>query len=122
MTHTPRTHPQDLREAFTSIITMMLGLLRAQGLRGLLQFPQIVLVVFLLRAIAKRFTALMDAHAAGTLPPAPPYVAPPLRHPALAQPRHRSVRGASSRQPRQRTQPGPAKPARAGVRVRPCPT
>src|SRR5580658_8973874 len=77
MTHTPRTHPQDLREAFTSIITMMLGLLRAQGLRGLLQFPQIVLVVFLLRAIAKRFAALMDAHAAGTLKLPAPDTAPP---------------------------------------------
>src|SRR5580692_5159063 len=92
----PPTHPQDLREAFTSIITMMLGLLRAQGLRGLLQFPQIVLVVFLLRAIAKRFTALMDALAAGTLAlpvpalPIAPQGAPAARARSAATPRVRA--------------------------------
>src|SRR5580700_10107400 len=72
MPQKPPTHTQDLREAVASIISMMLGLLRAQGWRGLLHFPEIVLVVFLLRSIGKRFAALMDAHAAGTLLPATP--------------------------------------------------
>src|ERR1700722_13096957 len=67
-------HPrsQDLREAVASIISMMLGLLRAQGFRALLNLPEIVMVVFLLRSIGKRFAALMDAYAAGTLPLATP--------------------------------------------------
>ena len=49
-------HTQDLREAVASIISMMLGLLRAQGWRGLLHLPEIVLVVFLLRSIGKRIS------------------------------------------------------------------
>ena len=98
---------------------MMLGLLRAQGLRGLLHFPEIVLVVFLLRGIRKRFFALLDAHAAGTLPlPPAPDVAPQAWQAAPARSvgtRHRSAHRAASRR-RPRTQP-----ACAGVRVRPYP-
>ena len=61
MNDTRPTHTQDLREAFASIISMMLGVLRAQGWRGLLHLPEIVMVVFLLRSISKRFAALMDS-------------------------------------------------------------
>src|SRR5580692_5645284 len=95
----PPTHPQDLREAFTSIITMMLGLLRAQGWRGLIHFPQIVLVVFLLRAIAKRFTALMDAHAAGTPRVRARPAAPRPRQPTPAKPARPQAAGATVRAP-----------------------
>src|ERR1700721_1047258 len=109
------TRTQDLREAFTSIISMMLGILRAQGLRGLRHLPEIILVVFLLRSIGKRFAALMDAHAAGTLPLTPPGTAgpewPALYSQAAAASRVRAritaSRGASHRVRRQ-----PAKPAR----------
>src|ERR1700728_2070570 len=105
------TQPQDLREAFASIISMMLGLLRAQGWRGLLRLPAIVLVVFLLRSISKRFAALMVAPAAGTLPLfpppslAPPSIAPPLIAPPDRQvappatPRVRAQRSAGHRNP-----------------------
>jgi hypothetical protein len=108
-----RTTTQDLGEAFASIISMMLGVLRAQGLRGLIHLPEIVLVVFLLRSISKRFAALMAAHAAGTLLlPATP--APSPRQLAPAQPRHRSAR-----QLRRSLRPARAKRARAGEFVRP---
>src|SRR6202451_2823814 len=102
MNNNPYTHTQDLREAVASIISMMLGLLRAQGWRGLLHLPEIVMVVLLLRSIGKRFAALMDAHAAG-LPVAPapsmaPQPAPVYRAEAPrvasrpAGPRHRRPR------------------------------
>src|ERR1700722_5478545 len=121
MPHKLHTQIQDLREAIASIISMMLGLLRAQGWRGLLHLPEIVLVVFLLRSISKRFAALMEAHAAGTLPLfpppsiAPPPIAPPDRQVAPpATPRVRAHQSASHRH----RNPAPAKPARAGVRAR----
>src|ERR1700728_5211674 len=98
------TQPQDLREAFASIISMMLGLLRAQGWRGLLHLPEIVLVVFLLRSISKRFAALMEAHAAGTLPLPAPGTAPPqwpaVYSEAAAAPRVRARTTASLGRPR----------------------
>ena len=108
MKNTTRT--QDLREAFASIISMMLGLLRAQGWRGLLHLPEIVMVVFLLRSISKRFIALMDAHAAGTRQlPTPDAAAPqwPAAYSrAAATPRVRAPRSASGRR-------RPSLPARA---------
>jgi hypothetical protein len=118
------THTQDLREAFTSIISMMLGLLRAQGWRGLRHLPEIVMVVFLLRSIARRFAALMDAHAAGTLSVAvaPAMAAQPAPACRAETPRVGS-RPAGPRQRRPRSQPAPAKPARvrAFARAWPCP-
>src|ERR1700685_1477322 len=113
MNNNPYTHTQDLREAFASIISMMLGLLRAQGLRGLLHLPEIVLVVFLLRSIGKRFAALMDAHAAAALPVASlaPGAAPPYGPAACsrraATPRP-AARPAAPRHRRPRSQPAPA--------------
>ena len=101
---------------------MILGLLRAQGLRGLLQLPTLWLVSRELRRMAAQFCSLLDAFRAGTLPPAPPYTAPPAREPAPAHPRHRSVRSASARQRRRSSRPAPAKRARAGVCVRPYAT
>ena len=123
MKNTTRT--QDLREAVASIISMMLGLLRAQGWRGLRHLPEIVMVVFLLRSIGKRFAALMDAHAAGTLPLATPGAAPPqwpaaYSHDA-ATPRVRASRGASHRVRRQSAKPARARLPRATVAARPHP-
>jgi hypothetical protein len=104
MNHTTRT--QDLREAFSSIITMMLGLLRAQGLRGLLQLPTLWLVSREMRRLADAFCELFAAFQAGTLPPAAPVPAPqprqsaPARAPAPARPaaaRHRRPRPQAAR-------------------------
>ena len=116
MSQTTRT--QDLREAFSSIITMILGLLRAQGLRGLLQLPTLWLVSRELRRMAAEFLTLLDAFRAGTLPL--PSVAPPIAPPARqaappATPRVRARPTASRRRPSQSV---PAKRARAGVRAR----
>ena len=122
MPHTTRT--QDLREAFSSIITMILGLLRARGLRGLLQLPTLWLVSRELRRMAAEFLILLDAFRAGTLPPAPaPWIDEPQASQAApaqppATPRVRA-RAAACR--RTRSEPAPAKPARAGVRARTVP-
>src|ERR1700678_3636134 len=108
------TQPQDLREAVASIISMILGLLRAQGWRGLLHLPTLWLVSRELRRMGDQFCALLDAFRAGTLPV---YVAPaplpqdPPSAPAAARPTHARVAGARTT-PRRR-QPAPAKPARA---------
>src|ERR1700729_3853503 len=111
MNDKPPTQPQDLREAVASIISMMLGLLRAQGWRGLLHLPEIVMVVFLLRSIAKRFAALMDAHATGTLPlPAAPQAE--AAYPSATA--RAAARRAAPRRRRTRSQPSSAKPARVG--------
>jgi hypothetical protein len=67
----PIKRPQDLIEAVTSIIPMMLGLLRARGLRGLLELPKFWLFARELRRMAEEFTALLTAFRNGTLPPAP---------------------------------------------------
>jgi hypothetical protein len=116
MSQKPPTHTQDLREAVASIISMMLGVLRAQGWRGLLHLPEIVIVVFLLRSIAKRFAALMDAYAAGTLPVAIPVPAPQERQPAHARATPRVASRPTSARRRH-----PRRPARAGVRARTVP-
>jgi hypothetical protein len=62
------THPQDLREAFASIITMILGLLRAHGLRGLRHVPALWLAAREIRRGGEEFVALLDAFRAGALP------------------------------------------------------
>ena len=70
------TRNQDLREAFSSIISMILGLLHAHGLRGLLHLRTIWLFSRELRRLADEFVALFEAFQAGTLPlPAPPIAA-----------------------------------------------
>jgi hypothetical protein len=112
MTQTTRT--QDLREAFASIITMMLGLLRAQGLRGLLQLPALWLATREMRRLADAFCELFAAFQAGTLTPVP---AAPDRQPAppCATPRV-AARPATPRHRRPR-QPACARPVLATVRA-----
>src|ERR1700691_5989757 len=72
MNDTPATQPQDLREAFASLISMMLGLLRAHGLRGLIHLPAMWLAAREIRRLGEELTAPYDASKAGTLPPVPP--------------------------------------------------
>src|SRR5580704_751356 len=89
MNTAPRKQP--LSEAVASIISMMLGLLRAQGWRGLLQLPTLWLVAREIRRIGDALGALIVAFEAGTLPPIPPApeLAPlePLPTRAAAAPR-----------------------------------
>src|ERR1700677_5134212 len=117
MTNNPRNRTQDLREAFTSIISMILGLLRAQGWRGLIHLPTLWLVARELRRMGEEFAALLAAFRAGTLPlpaPAPPIAPQPLQAapappPAMPSP---AAPQAAPRHRRPRPQPAPAKPAR----------
>src|ERR1700677_960010 len=124
MNNIPRNRTQDLREAFASIISMILGLLRAQGWRGLLHLPTLWLLSREMRRMGAEFCALLDAFRAGTLPPVAPWIDEPQESQAasaqpLATPRA-SARQASPRI-RRPSQPAPAKPVRAGRRVRaPC--
>jgi hypothetical protein len=120
-THNPHPGPDRSRN---SIIHMMLAMVRAQGLRSLIHLPQLIVVTFLLRSISKRFIALLDAHAAGTLslPPAPDaasqaWQAAPARSVGT---RHRSAHRAASR--RRSSQSAFARLVRADVRARPYPT
>jgi hypothetical protein len=94
MTETPR---KSLAEAFTGLIAMIIamlpGLLRARGLRGLLELPAQILFALQMRRMAEEFATLFAAFKAGTLPlppPAPepePWPAAPEREAAHAQPR-----------------------------------
>src|SRR5580704_11283256 len=67
--------PQDLAEAVAGIVSMiiemMLGLLRARGLRGLLELPAHFRLALELRRMAKDFADLFAAFKAGTLPVPP---------------------------------------------------
>ena len=118
MNDRPSTQTQDLREAFTSIISMMLGLLRAQGWRGLLHLPEIVMVVFLLRSISKRFAALIAACPAGTLlpaTPAPGTAAP--QWPAVSSRAAATLRVRAHQAAPHRRRPQPARAASTRVRA-----
>jgi hypothetical protein len=70
----PRKHT--LSEAVAGMVSMiieiMLGLLRARGLRGLLELPAYFRLALELRRMGEDFTALFEAFKAGTLPPPPP--------------------------------------------------
>jgi hypothetical protein len=65
-----RTQP--LSERFAGIISMMLGMLRAHGLRSLLHLPQLWLAAREFRGYADQLVALLQAFEAGTLPPPAP--------------------------------------------------
>jgi hypothetical protein len=71
---------QDLTEIVASIIKMMLSAIRARGLRGLIDLPNMIMAALYLRRLGREFAALMAAFKAGTLhPPAPePAPAPAL--------------------------------------------
>ena len=84
------TAPQPpLSERFASIISMMLGMLRAQGLRSLLHLPALWLAAREIRRFGDALGALIAAFEAGTLPPVPapaPWTAPQPWPAAPAQP------------------------------------
>ena len=109
------------------IIEMMLGLLRARGLRGLLELPAHFRLALELRRMAKDFVALFDAFKAGNLPPvaAEPEAAPEPE-PALQEWQPAPARPAATpRAPtRARTRTRAARPRRARPRIayipRPC--
>src|SRR5580704_14178602 len=68
--------PQHLSEAvaglISTIVGMMLGLLRARGLRGLLELPTLFRFVRDLRRLAEEFSTLFAAFKAGTRTPVAP--------------------------------------------------
>src|SRR5580704_12796909 len=71
---------QHLSEAVAGLISkivgMMLGLLRARGLRGLLELPALFRFVFELRRLSEEFVTLFAAFKAGARPPIAPEPAP----------------------------------------------
>jgi hypothetical protein len=73
-----------LSEAVAGMVSMIIGilpgLLRARGLRGLLELPAYFRLALELRRMAEGFAALFEAFQAGTLPRVPP--APPAPEPA----------------------------------------
>ena len=107
-------NPQDLRARFAGIISMMLVILRAHGLRALIHLPALWLVEREMRRIAAAFCEMFAAWQAGLI------LLPSARdRPATAPVRACTQSAAQSRNsarpatPRVRRQPAPAKPARA---------
>ena len=90
---------QDLSEAFTRIISMMLASVRARGWRGLKEWPKILLATMVVRGYGQAFAVLVAHWRAGKFAvpvpvPAPvpaPSIEAPEREAARAQPsaRHR---------------------------------
>ena len=114
MNNHPGNRIQHLREAFAGIISMMLGLLRAHGLRGLLYLPEVWLATREIKRIGEAFCEMFAAWAAGPASARQPTPARTGATPRVAA-RRTSLR-------RRRPQPAPAKVARAGVRARPYAT
>jgi hypothetical protein len=116
---------QHLSEAvaglISTIVKMMLGLLRTRGLRGLLELPAMFRFVFELRRLSEEFVTLFAAFKAGTrpVPPPAPEPAPQEWQPAPARPA--ATRGAAVRA---RTRTRTPRPRRARPRIarfpRPC--
>ena len=77
---------QRLTEAFASIISMMLGMIRAQGWRSLLNLPKLWLTARYLRRLGQEFAALMANFKSGllVLPPPAPCTALPEQEVAYA--------------------------------------
>src|SRR5580693_7108714 len=87
MNNIPRTRIQDLTEAFASIISVMLGLLRAHGVRGLIHLPAVWIATREIKRIAEAFTELFAAWSAGLLDAtAAPRTAPQTGQAARPQP------------------------------------
>src|SRR5580693_8702141 len=102
---------QHLSEAvaglISTIVEMMLGLLRARGLRGLLELPALFRYVRDLRRLAEEFSTLFAAFKAGTRTaplPAPEPEFCPAAPPRPAAPRPRAAR-TRTRAPRPRRAP-----------------
>src|SRR5580704_10953255 len=112
---------QHLSEAvaglISTIVKMMLGLLRARGLRGLLELPTLFRFVRDLRRLAEEFSTLFAAFKAGTRP-----VPPPAAEPAPREWQPTPARPAAA--PRKRVRTRALRPRRAPPRIaripRPC--
>jgi hypothetical protein len=116
-----RKHP--LAELVASIISVILGSIRARGLRGrglrgLKDLPMMIMFAFQLRAMAREFDALFAAFKAGTLPPVPPAPEP---EPVWLDPLPASVRPAAAPRPAARPRIGAARPRRAQAAILPPP-
>jgi hypothetical protein len=103
MHDTPR---KPLREAVAGIVSMiiemMLGLIRARGLRGLLELPTHLRLALELHRMGEAFAALFAAFKAGTLPPVPTAPEPdswPAPHAASARPAAEPRRAVRARAP-----------------------
>src|SRR5580704_2279701 len=111
---------QHLSEAVSGLISkivgMMLGLLRARGLRGLLELPALFRFVFELRRLSQEFVTLFAAFKAGTRTPVAP--APE----AAPEPAHPSAAPRRAQHPRARTRAPRARRARPRIACipRPC--
>ena len=112
---------QRLTEAFASIISMMLGMIRAQGWRSLLNLPELWLTARQLRRFGEEFAALMatlmaDFKAGRLVPPAPSAVPPEQEATYAALPE--SPRPAARARPRPAVRRSP--PAAYAERDCPC--
>jgi hypothetical protein len=102
---------QHLTEAFASIISMMLGMIRAQGWRGLLNLPELWLTARYLRRLGQEFAALLADLKAGrlVLPTPAPWSAPPDQEVAYAaSPATPRPSARARRRPAVRRSPPPA--------------
>jgi len=71
----PEHRVQHLADAFNSIISMMLAALRARGLRGLLDLPNMIITAIYLRRLGREFAALVASLASIDLSALPTQVA-----------------------------------------------
>src|SRR5580704_13872689 len=105
---------QHLSEAvaglISKIVEMMLGLLRARGLRGLLELPALFRFVRDLRRLAEEFATLFAAFKAGTRTPVAPEPALQAWQPAPAR-APRTPRVAARPDPEDRARRRQAAPA-----------
>ena len=112
MENTPRT--PTLAEAVTGlvafIIAMIPALIRARGLRALLELPAYVRLARELYRMEKEFLTLLAAFKAGTLPPVPPAPTPAIEpEPWTAGPTEAAI----APEPRLiEARPAPARPRR----------
>jgi hypothetical protein len=105
---------QRLTEAFASIISMMLGMIRAQGWRSLLNLPELWLTARYLRRLGQEFAALMADFKSGLL------VLPPLVPvPCADAPEQEVAYAASPETPRLATRPASRDRQRPAVRRSP---
>ena len=115
---------QHLAEAFNSIISMMLSMLRARGWRGLLDLPQAFLAAIYLRRLAREFTALLASIDLSALPPPAPAAQVPPAQPAApapaarTRPRPAACRGARRARQASSAHPIPAAPNPSPGRTR----
>jgi hypothetical protein len=107
---------QRLTEAFASIISMMLGMIRAQGWRSLLNLPELWLTARYLRRLGQEFATLMANFKSGLL------VLPPLAPaPSTDLPEQEVAYAASPETPRLAARPDPAARDRQRPAVRRSP-